>query len=254
MEQNPRNTQSSWESVESSRIMSATQSAKKPASCRMLSAARLAIGWKKMNKQFGTKQGEAYSTQCLAHVNILTRFSNNESNSRPVEMWYVTMFTVAPWDGFHPGSKTITNNHRQDCRVTHWVDCECDYQTANGMSPIRSRWPFAGHTLENSSHCPGTSAQAVDSPGLAIDHTMISWFPWASCFFMFFPWSFPSTNDEKKYHTWSQIGPIRDHADKIKLGSRFWWVFHSTRANRLRILVEKQELEALEIQYANMTM
>jgi hypothetical protein len=105
-------------------------------------------------------------------------------------MWYVTMFTVAPWDGFHPGSKTITNNHRQDCRVTHWVDCECDYQTANGMSPIRSRWPFAGHTLENSSHCPGTSAQAVDSPGLAIDHTMISWFPWASCFFMFFPWSF----------------------------------------------------------------
>lgn len=101
-------------------------------------------------------------------------------------MWYVTMFTVAPWDGFHPGSKTITNNHRQDCRVTHWIDCDCDYQTANGMSPIRIRWPFAGHTLENSSHCPGTSAQAVDSPGLAIDHTMISWFPWASVFSMEF--------------------------------------------------------------------
>lgn len=86
---------------------------------------------------------------------------------------------------------------------------------------------------------------------------IIPWFPGSHelpVFSCFFHGVFPSTNDEKKYHTWSQIGPIRDHADKIKLGSRFWWVFHSTRANRLRILVEKQELEALEIQYANMTM
>ena len=47
-------------------------------------------------------------------------------------------------------------------------------------------------------------------------------------------------------HTFAQYMPIHDHADKIKLGSRFWWVCHSTHANGVWIIVEKPELEPLK--------